>query len=128
MLRVSYLNNAQRARPKEAASAASIHVRGVNPTIDMLTFGSQLNILVLAPFLLTVRPSVAEQTTVARVLVYSATRDFRHDSIPTAIQSMKASQHSIYAEFDNTEDQTQFNDWVLAGYDALIFLDNTGEG
>ena len=72
--------------------------------------------------------SFAQQTSVARILIYSATRDFRHDSIPTAIQAMKANQSAINAEFDNTEDQTQFNDQVLAGYDALLFLDNTGEG
>ena len=39
---------------------------------------------------------------------------------------MKMNQSAINAEFDNTEDQTQFNDQVLAGYDALVFLDNTG--
>jgi hypothetical protein len=86
------------------------------------------SITLAALLLLTPWPSVAEQTSVARVLIYSATRDFRHDSIPTAIQAMRANQYLIYAEFDNTEDQTQFNDQVLAGYDALVFLDNTGEG
>jgi hypothetical protein len=73
-------------------------------------------------------PSIAQQTSFARILIYSATRDFRHDSIPTAIQAMKANQSAINAQFDNTEDQTQFNDQVLAQYDALVFLDNTGEG
>jgi hypothetical protein len=72
--------------------------------------------------------ATAQQTPVARILIYSATRDFRHDSIPTAIQAMRANQSTINAQFDNTEDQTQFNDQVLAGYDALVFLDNTGEG
>jgi len=40
---------------------------------------------------------------------------------------MRNSQSSINAEFDNTEDQTQFNDQVLVEYDLLVFLDNTGE-
>jgi type 1 glutamine amidotransferase len=40
---------------------------------------------------------------------------------------MQANQSAINARFDNTEDQTQFNDQVLAQYDALLFLDNTGE-
>ena len=41
---------------------------------------------------------------------------------------MKTNQSAIRAQFDNTEDQAQFNDQVLAQYDALLFLDNTGEG
>lgn len=36
------------------------------------------------------------------------------------------SQYNIH--FDNTEDQTWFKDGRINGYDALIFLDNTGEG
>lgn len=87
-----------------------------------------LVILVLAPLLLTIQISIAQQTVVAHVLIYSATRDFRHDSIPTAIQVMRTNQYLINALFDNTEDQTHFNDQLLAGYDAVVFLDNTGEG
>jgi hypothetical protein len=86
----------------------------------------RLALLVLFHPLLSILPSVAQQSSVARILIYSATRDFRHDSIPIAIQAMKANQSAINAEFDNTEDQTQFNDQILAGYDALVFLDNTG--
>jgi hypothetical protein len=88
---------------------------------------SRLSFLVFPPLLLSIT-SFAQQTSVARILIYSATRDFRHDSIPTAMQAMKANQSAINAEFDNTEDPTQFNDQVLAEYDALLFLDNTGEG
>jgi hypothetical protein len=64
----------------------------------------------------------------AHILIYSATLDFRHDSIPTAIQALKAGGSSINVQFDNTEDMTRFSDQGLAGYDALLFLDNTGEG
>jgi len=64
----------------------------------------------------------------ARILVYSATRGYRHDSIPTAIAALKAKGPSINVLFDNTEDETQFTDSVLGGYDALLFLDTTGEG
>ena len=63
-----------------------------------------------------------------RILIYSATRDFRHDSIPTAIQALKANQASIGAEFDATEDETQFTDSILANYDTILFLSTTGEG
>jgi Trehalose utilisation len=64
----------------------------------------------------------------AHILIYSATADYRHDSIPTAIQALTARGPSINVQFDNTEDQTRFSDQGLAGYDALLFLDNTGEG
>jgi len=82
----------------------------------------------LLPSLLSIIPAISQQISTARILIYSATRDFRHDSIPTAIQAMKTNQSAIRAQFDNTEDQAQFNDQVLAQYDALLFLDNTGEG
>ncbi|KAJ3714905.1 trehalose utilization-domain-containing protein [Lentinula guzmanii] len=63
----------------------------------------------------------------ARVLIYSATADFRHDSIPTAIQALQSKQSSFGIQFENTEDKAQFTDQILAQYDALLFLDNTGE-
>lgn len=84
--------------------------------------------LALSPLLLAIAPCLAQQSSGARILIYSATRDYRHDSIPTAIQALKANQSSINVIFENTEDQTQFTDEVLSGYDALLFLDNTGEG
>ncbi|THV02839.1 class I glutamine amidotransferase-like protein [Dendrothele bispora CBS 962.96] len=67
------------------------------------------------------------QTAQAKVLIYSATREFRHDSIPTAIQALQSKGSSINVVFDNTEDQTQFTDDNLAAYDAVLFLDNNGE-
>ncbi|PPQ68228.1 hypothetical protein CVT26_005761 [Gymnopilus dilepis] len=66
--------------------------------------------------------------TQARVLIYSRTLGFRHDSIPTAIDVLKAKQESINVEFTSTEDPSQFTDSTLSGYDALLFLSTTGEG
>ncbi|GJE96229.1 class I glutamine amidotransferase-like protein [Phanerochaete sordida] len=63
----------------------------------------------------------------SKALIYSATADFRHDSIPTAVQSMKTQGPSYNVQFDQTEDMTWFTDDTLATYDALVFLDNTGE-
>ena len=64
----------------------------------------------------------------SHALIYSATADFRHDSIPTAIQAMKTQGPNYHVQFDQTEDMTWFTDDILAQYDALVFLDNTGEG
>ena len=61
-------------------------------------------------------------------LIYSATADFRHDSIPTAIQAMKTQGPTYNIQFDQTEDMTWFTDDRLAQYDVLVFLDNTGQG
>ncbi|EGN99082.1 hypothetical protein SERLA73DRAFT_73646 [Serpula lacrymans var. lacrymans S7.3] len=62
----------------------------------------------------------------ARLLLYSATADFRHDSIPASIEALQAKAASIDVQFDNTEDKSQFNDENLAKYDAVVFLNNSG--
>ena len=64
----------------------------------------------------------------AKALIYSATVDFRHDSIPTAIEALKDQGPNYNVTFDSTEDKTWFTDDRLAQYDALVFLMNTGEG
>ena len=64
----------------------------------------------------------------ARGLIYSATADFRHDSIPVARDALIARGQSINVQFDATEDKTQFTDAGLTSYDVLIFLMTTGEG
>lgn len=72
--------------------------------------------------------SLAQNNTTASALIYSATADFRHDSIPTAIEALKAQGSSYNIQFDNTEDASWFTDDKLARYDLLVFLMNTGEG
>lgn len=86
-------------------------------------------ILTIGTFLTTlVVPGKAQQTTPpAKVLIFSATADFRHDSIPTAIQAMMTKGPSYNIQFDNTEDQTWFSSGKINQYDALVFLDNTGQ-
>jgi Trehalose utilisation len=64
----------------------------------------------------------------ALVLIYSATQGYRHDSIPTAIQSLKNKSPSYNIIFNNTEDPGWFTDGILAQYDAVLFLSTTGEG
>ena len=73
-------------------------------------------------------PGSGMAATPARVLIYSATAEFRHDSIPTAIDALKRNGASANVNFDATEDQTLFTDEALSAYDALLFLSNTGEG
>ncbi|KAG8686530.1 hypothetical protein FRC08_012470, partial [Ceratobasidium sp. 394] len=62
-----------------------------------------------------------------RILIYSATAGYRHESIPTAIAALKQLGQKNNITFDATEDQSQFTDDNLANYDALLFLSNTDE-
>ncbi|PPR02627.1 hypothetical protein CVT24_002198 [Panaeolus cyanescens] len=62
-----------------------------------------------------------------RLLIYSATAGFRHDSIPTAITVLKERADTISVEFDATEDRSQFSLDKLSSYDAIVFLSTTGE-
>ncbi|KAJ6570190.1 ThuA-like domain-containing protein [Mycena vulgaris] len=55
----------------------------------------------------------------ARVLVYTATKGFRHDSIPTAIEALNKQAKLVNV--------TQFTNQNLARYDAIMFLSTTGE-
>ncbi|KZT29689.1 class I glutamine amidotransferase-like protein [Neolentinus lepideus HHB14362 ss-1] len=64
---------------------------------------------------------------VARILLYSATKGFRHDSIPASIEALKKKGPSINVDFDATEDETWFRDDTLTKYDAVIFLNSCGD-
>ncbi|KAI0951417.1 hypothetical protein AcW1_008465 [Taiwanofungus camphoratus] len=67
------------------------------------------------------------QRATAHILIYSATRGYRHDSIPASIEALKAKASSINVAFDATEDQSWFTDDRLKQYDAVLFLNNSGE-
>ncbi|KAI0784496.1 trehalose utilization-domain-containing protein [Abortiporus biennis] len=77
--------------------------------------------------LLATTTSMVQAQQVAKGLIYSATADFRHDSIPTAIQALKDKGPTYSITFDNTEDQTWFKNGSIHQYDVLVFLDNTGQ-
>jgi type 1 glutamine amidotransferase len=61
-----------------------------------------------------------------RVLAFSRTTGFRHDSIPDAIAAVQGlgAQHGFAV--DATEDPSIFTDPGLSGYRAVIFLLTTG--
>ncbi|CAE6499434.1 unnamed protein product [Rhizoctonia solani] len=61
----------------------------------------------------------------AKVLLYTYTDGFRHDSIPTAIEQLKAWGPYYNISFDATEDQKDFTEANLAKYDALLFVHTT---
>ena len=84
-------------------------------------------LLAVALAVSTFAPPIATAAPAFRVLVFSKTTGFRHDSIPagvTAIQNL--GQQNNFA-VDATEDDTQFTDTNLARYAAVIFLSTTGD-
>lgn len=62
-----------------------------------------------------------------RVLVFSRTAGFRHDSIPVAIETLKALGAEAGIAVDASEDAALFNDETLAGYTAVVFNSTTRE-
>ncbi|TFK27170.1 class I glutamine amidotransferase-like protein [Coprinopsis marcescibilis] len=80
-----------------------------------------------ALFLLFLAFKTVAQQSQPRILIYSATAAFRHDSIPSAIEVLQSQAQLINVLFDQTEDRMRFTDQSLGQYDAIIFLSNTGE-
>ena len=62
-----------------------------------------------------------------RVLVFSKTAGFRHDSIPAGIAAFRALGSANNFTVDATEDANAFNTTNLANYKAVVWLSTTGD-
>ncbi len=63
-----------------------------------------------------------------RLLVFSKTTGFRHDSIPAGIAAIKKLGADNHFGVDASEDSAAvFTDAFLAHYDAVVFLSTTGD-
>ena len=62
-----------------------------------------------------------------RVLVFSKTTGFRHDSIDEGIAAIEQLGEDNDFQVDASEDATLFRDNVLSHYDAVVFLSTTGD-
>lgn len=62
-----------------------------------------------------------------RILVFSKTTGFRHESIPAGIEAIRklAAKHNILV--DTTENSANFNEDNLKRYSAVVFLSTTGD-
>src|SRR3954453_16520787 len=65
--------------------------------------------------------------TLSKVLVFSKTAAFRHDSIPQGIAMVQALGAANGFSVDATEDSTKFTEANLAQYDVVIFPSTTGD-
>ncbi|BEI81034.1 hypothetical protein CcaverHIS002_0201940 [Cutaneotrichosporon cavernicola] len=64
---------------------------------------------------------------IPRVLVYTRTLGYRHDSIPTAIATLSSNGPTHSIEFEFTEDPTQFADENLSRFDGIMFVSTSEE-
>ncbi|WVQ72662.1 hypothetical protein IAR50_002221 [Cryptococcus sp. DSM 104548] len=77
--------------------------------------------------LLSALPSIYAQQSVPRVLVYTATAGYRHDSIPTAIEVLGENADKYGVQFVFSEDKGQFTNDTLSGFDGVMFVSNSDE-
>jgi type 1 glutamine amidotransferase len=76
---------------------------------------------------LSIGPAGAQPADAFRVLAFTRTMGFRHDSIPDAVEAITrlGAEHGF--SVDTTEDPSVFNDAQLPAYAAVIFLLTTGD-
>jgi type 1 glutamine amidotransferase len=73
------------------------------------------------------RPSSAQQAAEPRLLIFSRTLGFRHDSISAGVAALTDLAASHGLAVDQTEDAAAFSADRLAGYRAVVFLSTTGD-
>ncbi|PAZ17447.1 glycosyl hydrolase [Streptomyces sp. SA15] len=72
-------------------------------------------------------PAASQPADDKRVLVFSKTAGFRHDSIPEGIATVKQLGETDGFTVDATEDASAFTARNLRRYDAVVFLSTTGD-
>ncbi|MGW2233907.1 ThuA domain-containing protein [Streptomyces sp. NPDC001759] len=72
-------------------------------------------------------PAASHPAEGKRVLVFSKTAGFRHDSIPDGVAAMRQLGSEGGFTVDATEDATAFTAKNLRRYDAVVFLSTTGD-
>jgi cytochrome c len=87
-----------------------------------------LHVIGLALFLITFALSSAYGGTASyKVLVFSKTAAFRHDSIPDGIAALRTLGTKNNFAVDTTEDAAAISDANLVQYKAVVFLSTTGD-
>jgi type 1 glutamine amidotransferase len=82
--------------------------------VDVVAHGAPRNVVAMAP------PPV-------RVLAFSKTSGFRHESIAAGLDAIRGLGITNGFVVDATEDASVFAASQLAGYDAIVFLSTTGD-
>lgn len=66
-------------------------------------------------------------TPTRRILVFTKTAGFRHDSIPAGIKCMRELAAAAKLEVEHTEDAAQFTPANLARFGVVVFLNTSGD-
>ncbi len=77
--------------------------------------------------LLASMPAAAGAAELTRILVFSKTAGFRHDSIPAGIAAIRSLGAANGFAVDATEDANAFTTQNLAQYQAVVWLSTTGD-
>ena len=62
-----------------------------------------------------------------KILIFSETKGYRHESIESGREAITKLCLDNHISVDSTEDPGKFNDAFLKNYDAIIFLNTTGD-
>ena len=71
--------------------------------------------------------AVPESAESARILVFTRTAGFRHDSIPVAVDTLRALASDAGFSVEQSEDPALFRDDALWRYRAVVFASTTGD-
>jgi len=71
--------------------------------------------------------AVPDAAVPARILVFTRTAGFRHDSIPVAVDTLRALAGEAGLSVEHSEDPSLFSDDALAHYRAVVFASTTGD-
>jgi type 1 glutamine amidotransferase len=83
------------------------------------------NIFITMLVILTVCDTYCQQTN--RILIFSETKGFRHTSIESGRKAIAQLCVENKYSIDSTEDPAKFTNEILKNYDAIIFLNTTGD-
>jgi type 1 glutamine amidotransferase len=72
-------------------------------------------------------PKPESSASASRILVFTRTAGFRHESIPDAVAAVRLLGAESGFGVDATEDPGAFTDAGLSAYDAVVFLLTTGD-
>jgi type 1 glutamine amidotransferase len=69
----------------------------------------------------------AKAAKTSRILVFTRTAGYHHESIPTGVQALRELAQAEGIAVIQSEDPTLFNDASLSRFDAVVFLSTTGD-
>jgi type 1 glutamine amidotransferase len=84
-----------------------------------------LSALALSALALSALSFAAPAAGKAKVLIYSGSTGYRHDSIPAGVEAVKAIATRLGLAYDTSEDPEVFSASQLADYQAIVFVSTT---